>query len=79
MYMYSVHCLWIPDIPIHKGEISKDTFNCTMYIFIQNPCLEKGSDQLFVTLNTLSIYPFVHKQLIRTLFEAHIVYAGMAC
>ena len=33
----------------------------------------KVSDQLFVPLYTLSIYPCVHKQLIRTLFEAHIV------
>ena len=29
-----------------------------------------------MTLYTLSIYPSVHKQLIRTLFEAHIVYKG---
>ena len=35
--------------------------------------LEKGSDQLSVTLYTLYIYPSLHKQLIRTLFEAHIV------
>ena len=36
-------------------------------------CLEKGSDMLSLTLYTLSIYPSVHNQLIRTLFEAHIV------
>ena len=36
-----------------------------------NVCLEKGSNQLFVTLYTLSIYPSVHKQLIQTLFAAH--------
>ena len=35
--------------------------------------LERVSDQLIVTLYTLSIYPFVHKQLIRTIFKAHIV------
>ena len=35
--------------------------------------LENGSDQLIVTLDTLSIYPSVHKQLIRTLFVARIV------
>ena len=38
--------------------------------------LKKGterSDQLFVTLYTLYIYPTIHNQLIRTLFEAHIV------
>ena len=40
---------------------------------IYNVCLDKGSDQLFATLYTLYIYPSVHKQLIRTLFEAHIV------
>ena len=37
-------------------------------------CLEKGldqRDQLIVTLYILSIYP--HAQLLRTLFEAHIV------
>ena len=33
----------------------------------------EGSDQLIVTLYTQSIYPFVHKKLIRTLFESHIV------
>ena len=37
------------------------------------PSLEKGLDQLIVTLYTLSIYPSVHKQLIWTLFEEHIV------
>ena len=35
---------------------------------------EKGSGQLFVTLYTLSIYPSVHIQLIRTLFETHKVF-----
>ena len=35
---------------------------------------EKGSDQPFVTLYTLSIYPSVHSHImIRTFFEAHIV------
>ena len=40
-----------------------------------NVCLEKGSDQLIGTLSIyiLSNYPFVHNQLIRTFFEAHIV------
>ena len=37
------------------------------------PSLKNGSNQLIVTLYTLSIYPSVHKQLIRTFFEAHIV------
>ena len=40
------------------------------------PSLEKGSDQLIVTLHTISIYPFVNKQLIWTLFEAHFVPVG---
>ena len=35
--------------------------------------LRNGSDQLIVTLYTLSIHTSVHKQLTRTLFEAHIV------
>ena len=49
--------------------------SCTVQLYlIYNVGLEKGSDQLFVTLYTLSIYPFVHKKLIRTLFEAYIVY-----
>ena len=34
--------------------------------------LENGSDQLIVY--ALSIYPSVHKKLIRTIFEAHIVH-----
>ena len=38
---------------------------------------EKGSDQLIVTLLTLSIHPFVHNQLIRTLFEARPVVEGV--
>ena len=41
-----------------------------------NVCLEKGSDQLFVALYTLFIYPSVHYKLIRSLFEAHIVCDG---
>ena len=36
--------------------------------------LENGLDQLIGTLNKLSIYPSVHKELIQTIFEAHIVY-----
>ena len=42
-------------------------------ILRHRPSLENGLNQLIVTLYTLSIYPSVHKQLIRTLFEAHIV------
>ena len=41
--------------------------------FYYNVCLENGWDQLVVTLYTLFIYPSVHKQLNRTLFEAHNV------
>ena len=37
-----------------------------------NVCLENGSDQLLVTLYTLSIYPYCN-QVIRTLIEVHIV------
>ena len=37
------------------------------------PSLEKGSDQLIVTLYTLSTYPSVKNQLILTLFEARLV------
>ena len=37
-------------------------------IYIYRPSLEKGSDQLFVTSD-----PSAYKQLIRILFEAHIV------
>ena len=33
------------------------------------PSLQNGLDTLIVTLYTLSIYPFVHKQLIRTILE----------
>ena len=40
-----------------------------------NVCLKKGSDQLFVTLYTYISIPLYTKQLIRTLFEAHVVYA----
>ena len=38
-----------------------------------NVCLKNGSDQKFMTIYTQSLYSYVHKQLIRTLFEAHIV------
>ena len=34
---------------------------------------EKGSDQLIVTLYTLSLYPSVHNQLIRPLYESQSV------
>ena len=37
------------------------------------PSLKNDADQLIVTLHTLSIYPSVHNQRIRTIFEAHIV------
>ena len=40
---------------------------------IFQPYLENGSDQLVVTLRTLSIHPAVHNQLIRTLFEGRSV------
>ena len=40
---------------------------------IHRPSIEKGLDKLIVTQNILSIYPSVHNQLIRTLFEVHIV------
>ena len=42
-----------------------------MHIYL--PSLENGSIQLIVTLYKLSIYPFVYKKLIRTLFEARII------
>ena len=48
--------------------------------FLYKECLEKGSNQLFMTLYTLFMYLSlcsVHKQLIRTLFEAHIVGNGL--
>ena len=35
---------------------------------------KKATDQLFVTLYTRSIYPSLHKQLFRTLFEAQILF-----
>ena len=38
------------------------------------PSREKGSDQLILTLYTLSIYPTVHNQLIRTLRGTHCTY-----
>ena len=41
---------------------------------INRPSIEKGLDKLIVTQNILSIYPSVHNQLIRTLFEVNIVY-----
>ena len=40
-----------------------------------NLCLEKGSDQLFVTLYTLSIFSSVHKLLIRTILGANCISA----
>ena len=42
--------------------------------FMYRPSLGKGSEQLIVTLCTQSIYPSVQKQIIGTLFEAHLVY-----
>ena len=38
------------------------------------PSFDKGSDQLIVTLYTLPSYPFIHNQLIRTLFEAFLLF-----
>ena len=41
---------------------------------IYRTTLQNGSGQMIVTLYyTLSVYPSVHKQLIRTIFKAHIV------
>ena len=42
------------------------------------PSLEKGSDQLIVTLFTLSIYPSANNLLIQTLLEAHTVVDKMS-
>ena len=51
------------------------------YIFgsplLYRPSLEKGLDQLNVTLYALSTYPFVHNQLIRTIFEDRPVHRGV--
>ena len=52
----------------------KQTKCFVFYCFSYSVCLEKGSNQLFVTLYILPIDPSVHKQLLRTLFEAHIVF-----
>ena len=50
--------------------------NAIIYFMILSvsyrPSLENVSGQLIVTLYTISIYPSVHNQLIRTLFEAHM-------
>ena len=43
--------------------------------FRYNVCLEKGSDQLIVTLYTLSFYPSVHKQLNQTLLRLNLLNA----
>ena len=42
------------------------------YFLFYRPSLQDGSDQLFVTLY-ISIYPSVHKQLIRTISEGRAV------
>ena len=41
---------------------------------LYRPSLEKGSDQLIVTLYVLSIYHYVQNLVIRTLFEAQPVF-----
>ena len=48
-----------------------------MMLFKMNtgrPSLQNGPDQLIVTQYTLSIYPSIHKKLIRTIFDTHIVF-----
>ena len=46
----------------------------TLYM-TYNVCLENGSDQLFVTLYKLSIYPSVHNKTIRAKpFSSHILF-----
>ena len=61
-----------------RNQIRQFLFNFKVYSndskwYAYRLSLENGSDQLIVTLYTLSIYTSVHKQLIRTIFEAHIV------
>ena len=45
-----------------------------VYMYVGTAVTEKLSDQLFVTLQTPSIFPIVHKQLIRTLFKGQAVF-----
>ena len=47
-----------------------------MYTIVHTywPSLKSGSNQLIVTLYILSIYPSVHNQQIRTIFEGRYVY-----
>ena len=58
--------------PASVGRVAIEA-KLTLRQYVYNICLEKGLGQLFGTLYTLSIYPFVHNQLIPTLYEAHIV------
>ena len=48
----------------------KDKINNSKHTY--SLCLEKNLDHLIVTLYTLSIYPSVLNQLIRTLFNAQL-------
>ena len=49
----------------------RDTFIAGTISYL--PYLKNGSNQLIVTQYTLSIYPSLHNQPIRTLFKAHMV------
>ena len=51
-----------------QGKIYSFCFQ--VQIVSYRPSLKKGSNQLIVTLYTLTIYSSVHKQLIRFIFEA---------
>ena len=64
--------LRIKSVYFRKKRMRNGKTHRQIYV-VYNVCHEKGSDQLIVPLYTLSIYLSVHNQLIRTLFEAHIV------
>ena len=59
---------------LHKTIKLKKELYRFVALFCYRLSPQKGSDQLIVTLYTLSMYLCVHKQLIRTLFVAHIAF-----
>ena len=60
-----VHGVKVYKICIQISRQGNTKHQCSNY----RPSLKKGSDQLFVTLYKLYIYPSIDKQLIRTLFQ----------
>ena len=76
MYTHSMRTISIPECPgswgylFHEIPGTLQPKKCLVLPFNYRPSLERGLDQLIMTLYTISIYASVHNQVIRNLFEA---------